>query len=438
LPRWRSPIRIRLLLAIAAIVVMVVVYIFGVSAIQAWGSPLFQASDLYVPRLIDVVLVAWCFWIGSSVGSFLNVVAWRMPRGESINGRSYCPRCQAQLRARDNFPVFGWLALGGRCRTCRLPISVRYPIVEGVVGTTITLVAICELYRLSLPYQQVHWHGGPFWAPVVDRSLLMTLLYHVFALATAWAMGLIRMDGQRLPTRLLVFAVVVVTAPMIAVPEVMVVPWHLLNLSGPDSMQISRWNLGWVHVSSLHLHALIRLITSIVAAIFIARVLARGLCPHADPKLDPLGKSTVRLIDLIAILAVPIIVVGWQASAALVVLASLIAYSLQVWLPACDALGRLAVAMPVALTVQIIFWRAPLPFWFLPRDARAAWFWPSEISPPGVILFWAGLLLLIPLWLKETRPPHRAPTDDGDTSHPESASEAVNSADPPALGTEAE
>ncbi|MHB8894175.1 MAG: prepilin peptidase [Candidatus Geothermincolia bacterium] len=68
---------------------------------------------------------------GAVVGSFLNVVILRLPAGESIVfPGSRCPRCGAPIRPRDNVPVFGWIALRGRCRDCREPIDPRYPLVE--------------------------------------------------------------------------------------------------------------------------------------------------------------------------------------------------------------------------------------------------------------------------------------------------------------------
>jgi len=68
---------------------------------------------------------------GLLVGSFLNVVAHRLPRGESLlHPRSRCPSCGTQLRALDNVPVVSWLALRGRCHHCGAPISPRYPLVE--------------------------------------------------------------------------------------------------------------------------------------------------------------------------------------------------------------------------------------------------------------------------------------------------------------------
>jgi leader peptidase (prepilin peptidase)/N-methyltransferase len=68
---------------------------------------------------------------GLIVGSFLNVVAYRLPRGESLlKPRSRCPHCGTQLRAVDNIPVVSWVALRGRCHHCGAPVSARYPLVE--------------------------------------------------------------------------------------------------------------------------------------------------------------------------------------------------------------------------------------------------------------------------------------------------------------------
>lgn len=85
-----------------------------------------------MPHLIIILFV---FALGACVGSFLNVVVWRMPRGESlVSPPSHCPKCNNPLKWYDNLPVIGWLKLQGRCRFCREPISPRYPIVEAVTG----------------------------------------------------------------------------------------------------------------------------------------------------------------------------------------------------------------------------------------------------------------------------------------------------------------
>jgi len=83
--------------------------------------------------------------MGAIFGSFLNVVAYRLPRGESLaRPRSRCPRCETPIKPYDNVPVLSWLALRGRCRTCRSPISARYPLVEAGTGLLCALVVIAK------------------------------------------------------------------------------------------------------------------------------------------------------------------------------------------------------------------------------------------------------------------------------------------------------
>ena len=80
---------------------------------------------------LGVFGLVWSGLFGLLVGSFLNVLIHRLPREESIvRPGSRCPSCGAPVRALDNVPVLSWLILRGRCRACRAPISVRYPIVE--------------------------------------------------------------------------------------------------------------------------------------------------------------------------------------------------------------------------------------------------------------------------------------------------------------------
>jgi leader peptidase (prepilin peptidase)/N-methyltransferase len=72
---------------------------------------------------------------GAAIGSFLNVVVWRIPRGESIvSPPSRCPSCETPIKPRDNVPVLSWLLLRGRCRHCGAPISARYPLIEALTA----------------------------------------------------------------------------------------------------------------------------------------------------------------------------------------------------------------------------------------------------------------------------------------------------------------
>ncbi|HEX8581910.1 MAG TPA: prepilin peptidase [Acidimicrobiales bacterium] len=88
-------------------------------------------------------LAGACGLVGLAVGSFLNVVIARVPVRESVvRPRSRCPHCGTQLAGRDNVPVVSWVALRGRCRTCREPISVRYPLVEVATAVLFVLAAV--------------------------------------------------------------------------------------------------------------------------------------------------------------------------------------------------------------------------------------------------------------------------------------------------------
>jgi leader peptidase (prepilin peptidase) / N-methyltransferase len=78
---------------------------------------------------------------GALIGSFLNVVAWRLPRGESLaSPPSHCPGCGAPVKPYDNIPVVSWLVLRGRCRACGTKISIRYPLVELLTAVVFALV----------------------------------------------------------------------------------------------------------------------------------------------------------------------------------------------------------------------------------------------------------------------------------------------------------
>lgn len=113
--------------------------------------------------------------LGLAIGSFLNVVIWRIPRGESVaRPRSACPRCATPIAPRDNVPLVSWLVLRGRCRHCHEPIAIRYPLVEATTGVLFVLVT---------------WWQGP-------TAALPAFLYLA---AIAVALTLIDIDHHRLP-----------------------------------------------------------------------------------------------------------------------------------------------------------------------------------------------------------------------------------------------
>jgi leader peptidase (prepilin peptidase)/N-methyltransferase len=88
-------------------------------------------------------LIAFAAALGLSVGSFLNVVIYRLPRGESLaSPPSRCPKCGKRLAWFDNIPVVSWVVLRGKCRRCGAPISVQYPIVEAITAVAAVVVVV--------------------------------------------------------------------------------------------------------------------------------------------------------------------------------------------------------------------------------------------------------------------------------------------------------
>jgi leader peptidase (prepilin peptidase) / N-methyltransferase len=129
--------------------------------------------------------------LGLAIGSFLNVVIYRVPAGESIvSPPSKCPNCGAEIRNRHNVPVLGWLMLRGKCYDCKAPISARYPLVEALTGALFAVVTLRVLH-LDLP-----------WA-------LPAYLYFV---AIGVALTMIDVDTKRLPN-----AIVLPSYPVLAV-----------------------------------------------------------------------------------------------------------------------------------------------------------------------------------------------------------------------------
>src|SRR6478609_529654 len=97
-------------------------------------------------------LIAVTAVIGLAIGSFLNVVIYRVPQGESLSSpASHCPRCLTPIRNRHNVPVLGWLVLRGRCAECAAPISVRYPLIESLTCLSFVVVTwrLYETHNLS-------------------------------------------------------------------------------------------------------------------------------------------------------------------------------------------------------------------------------------------------------------------------------------------------
>ena len=109
------------------------------------------------------ILAFFSFWLGACIASFLNVVIWRAPRGESIvSPPSHCPKCNSPIKWYQNIPILSWLALRGKCANCRAPISPRYICVE-LLGGLLFLAVFLWLWLPTVPLWFAVTHVVVMW-----------------------------------------------------------------------------------------------------------------------------------------------------------------------------------------------------------------------------------------------------------------------------------
>jgi leader peptidase (prepilin peptidase)/N-methyltransferase len=202
-------------------------------------------------RTCEYLYCFWFFYFGASIGSFINVVANRTPQGKSIIWRgSHCPFCDRRLTMLDNMPIFGWIALRGRCRSCHLPIAPRYLIMEIVVGSIFTSLALIELMGngMNLPHRD--WKIGSGIVSTVfypKWDLIGAYIVHASLFAVVVMVIASHMDRLRFPVlpMVVIGAIYIACAtyhPIVApvrwvepwgptYPRTMSVPWERLATS---------------------------------------------------------------------------------------------------------------------------------------------------------------------------------------------------------------
>lgn len=172
-----------------------------------------------------MIEVFFSFIFGLLIGSFINCLAWRLYKEETILGRSYCPKCRAELHWYDNIPLLSFLLLKGSCRTCHNKISWQYPLVElatgllfaaviasfplaswwfilkmGVFIAVLILVFIFDLRWFLIPVNVLLW-AGIFLAVVGYFSYPYGLGAYLLALVISAAVASLFFAAQYLITR---------------------------------------------------------------------------------------------------------------------------------------------------------------------------------------------------------------------------------------------
>jgi leader peptidase (prepilin peptidase) / N-methyltransferase len=237
------------------------------------------------------------FALGAIIGSFLNVVIHRYPRGESIVfPPSRCPHCATNIKPWDNVPILAWLWLRGRCRACRGPIDVRYPLVE---------------LANALFYVAVFQRTGPTAAFVAVAALVSMTIVLVY----------IDLDIQILP-------------------DVIDLPGVAIGLA-----------IGALHFGALHPDLMLSatLFDSVVGAVVGGGVLlAIALAYRLVRKIEGMGLGDVKMMAMLGA------VLGWEPLFPLLVLASLTGALVGVVVAARSAKG-MQVALPFGVFLGIAF-----------------------------------------------------------------------------------
>jgi leader peptidase (prepilin peptidase)/N-methyltransferase len=149
-------------------------------------------------------LYVFSLLFGLALGSFLNVVIYRLPRRESlVRPGSHCPACQSAIRWYDNVPVVSWLVLQGRCRDCGQRISPRYLVIESMTGAAFALAM---------------WHFGLDW-PVLLAWFFLAIL----------------------------IAVAFIDYDHFIIPDKLVLPGAVIGLAGSVAIHPERW---WVYLAA--------------------------------------------------------------------------------------------------------------------------------------------------------------------------------------------
>ncbi len=208
--KWTGRLlRVGLSLAVVVVFLLLIVLPLATSLLinfDLWPSGNFAQVLHWVSHLQSLAMRmffwAWIFFLGGCFASFLNVVAWRVPRGKSILGSSHCPKCDHKLTFTSNLPVYGWFRNEGKCVHCQTPIPPRYLLAEITLGAAFLILTLRETISggVPIPFRTPNTFAGieytlfdPQW------DLLASLAQHLVLLSLLFTMAIIRIEKMPIP-----------------------------------------------------------------------------------------------------------------------------------------------------------------------------------------------------------------------------------------------
>ncbi|MCA9190627.1 MAG: prepilin peptidase [Planctomycetales bacterium] len=255
----------------------------------------------FIAGCLDTIFAIWFVTVGACIGSFLNVVAYRVPLGRYVGGHSGCPYCGTPIDSLDNIPVLAWIKLRGRCRTCRLPISIQYPLVEFAVAAVFFVVFVSEFATngANLPMNTANSAGlGGLVRINLTPTLVLRTVSYLVVLSGLIAAALIAVKGGRVPLKLYIWTLIPHCVVSLCLPKTSVAPWQSnLAALGPidERLQIAA-----------------SLMAGLAAGTALGRLLVPVLFPGYDRTLvasDPSSRSARQFVGALAVLGCTL---GWQ------------------------------------------------------------------------------------------------------------------------------
>lgn len=345
----------------------------------------------HVPWWGNLLIALWIWCFGANVGSFMNVVIFRVPAGLSVvYPGSRCPKCLNHIAWYDNIPMLSWLWLRARCRYCALPISSRYPTIEAMVAAIFLLVAIVgpPTGGQNLP------HIGSYHSREADVALWLVYAYHMLLVTTLICAAAIRFDGHRPPFRLYLPALVIgILAP---------VTWAGVQDSyavlHPVAFHAIGSDLSPTRVAAFNV------LCGLVVAAFIGMSARGGVSPQRNRLLF----SELPAVALCGIY------LGWQAAASLGLIAATMDLLTGITARKRAKLVRIpwTAHLVFATVIYIVFWGGFVKLYGLQVEKYFSWL-PAGTPALALIPLW-GLVLtntavifigLLASFLAKARPP---------------------------------
>lgn len=329
-------------------------------------------GEMVIHLIAEVMTAFWFFFFGAAIGSFLNVVVWRLPKKQNLLWPpSACPVCGHRLGLKDNLPIVGWLMLRGRCRYCQTKIASSYLWVESFCGliTLLLLYLVVHSGGSTLPLRNPNAYGGAMWTILYPKQdLLLTFAYYMSLVLSQFTLLLFALHDERLPFSIVLLSMAVALGlPLLHLP-VHQVPWDGVvdKLRFGNHLGIAEASIGLVA-------------GAILGCLF--RLILRSRT-SSMPSL-PQTRSLPTSFDIPLLLTLAGAYLGWQAVISIGMLSAILcllspfrtAYSVLVF---------------VGTLVHLVLWRM--------TTQHATW-WPGVYTSLPVMALFSVLSLLL-VWLR--------------------------------------